>query len=274
MIPFDTERSLFAAIIPPGPAHLDALYSTALSTNHMTAMTAGFWAALPLDYLLRITGKANLHAADAATMPAPSPDHPLATPLLLRTLRLNCLTNAYAPLWQELFHPTWPHYEGWAHTWLNLAPLAQRLTRAWGYGTPLRSEYERRAALVELDALVSVWLGITADQLVAIYKSRYPVLFDYESEMHFDANGRKLARNHNTYGHGQTKEDYLALLDHLASPATTRPPEGYTAPFYKADRETEMRAAHAHFTARLEAEIAAGRWTPPGPAEPIAVTED
>ncbi|MFF8103756.1 RICIN domain-containing protein [Streptomyces sp. NPDC016640] len=42
-----------------------------------------------------------------------------------------------------------------------------------------------------------------------------------------------------------------------------RPPDGYQGPFCKADREAEMRAAHAHFQARLDAEIAAGRWTPP-----------
>lgn len=28
-----------------------------------------------------------------------------------------------------------------------------------------------------------------------------------------------------------------------------------------------MRAAHAHFSARLDAEIAAGRWTPPVKAD-------
>lgn len=200
-------------------------------------------------------------------MPSPETDHPLAAPLLLRTLRLNCLTSIYAPLWEELFHPTWPGCEDWANSaWPNLSPLASAIVPTWHYDTPLRTEYERRAALVELDALVSVWLGITANQLVAIYKSRYPVLSDYESEMYFDALGRKIARNHNTYGHGQTKEDYLALVDHLASPATTPPPAGYTTPFYKADRETEMRAAHAHFQARLDAEIAAGRWSPPEPA--------
>ncbi|MEF9914439.1 class I SAM-dependent DNA methyltransferase [Streptomyces sp. P5-A9] len=267
MIPFDTERSFFAALIPPGPATIDAVYSMALADNRSTALTAGFWAALPLDYVLRITGKANLHAADVAGFPAPALTHPLSSPLLLRTLRLNFLTNAYAPFWEELYDPTWPGYEDWATpTWPNLSPLASALTPTWQYGTPLRTEYERRAALVELDALVSVWLGITADQLVAIYKSRYPVLSDYESEMYFDALGRKLARNHNTYGHGQTKQDYLDLLDHLASPATIPPPADYTAPFYKADRETEMRAAHAHFQARLDAEIAAGRWSPPEPA--------
>ncbi|MGN5380485.1 hypothetical protein ACQ4WX_35190 [Streptomyces lasalocidi] len=132
-----------------------------------------------------------------------------------------------------------------------------------GIQHPLRTEHERRAALVELDALVSVWLGITADQLAAIFKSRYPQLYDYESATWFDVNGRKIAADFNTYGHGQTKQDYLDLMAHLEDPEHTPPPEGYEAPFYKADREAEMRAAHAHFQARLDAEIAAGRWTPP-----------
>ncbi|MFE2558353.1 class I SAM-dependent DNA methyltransferase [Streptomyces sp. NPDC059352] len=267
MVPFNSGRSLHAALIPPGPAHIHAVRSMALDSNTLTVLAAGFWAALPLDYLLRITGRGHLDTTDARKMPMSGPDHPLAAPLLLRTLRLNCLTRSYAPLWQELFHATWPAYEGWAHVWPHLSPIAGHLTGAWEEDTPLRTEYERRAALVELDALVSVWLGITAGQIVAISKSRYPVLSDYESEMYFDVNGRKIARNHNTYGHGQTKETYPALLDHLANPSTTPPPEGYTAPFYKADRETEMRAAHAHFSARVDAEIAAGRWTPPVKAD-------
>ncbi|MFF5727643.1 class I SAM-dependent DNA methyltransferase [[Kitasatospora] papulosa] len=267
MIAFDGERSLFAALIPPGPAHVHTVQSMALANNRLTALSAGFWAALPLDYLLRITGRSDLQVAEALKMPAPMPTHPLAAPLLVRTLRLNCLTAAYAALWNELFHPSWPGYEDWTtKSWPNLAPLALPLTHTWQYDTPLRTEHERRAALVELDALVSVWLGITADQLVTIYKSRYYILAQRESEMYFDANGRKIAASHHTYGHGQAKQDYLDLLDHLASPATTPPPAGYTAPFYKADRETEMRAAHAHFQARLDAEIAAGRWSPPEPA--------
>ncbi|MFD7992221.1 class I SAM-dependent DNA methyltransferase [Streptomyces mexicanus] len=263
MIAFNSARSLHAALIPPGPAHIDAVHSLTLANNRLTALNAGFWASLPLDYLLRITGRSDLRVAEANKMPAPTGDHPLASPLLLRTLRLNALTTAYTALWEELFHATWPGYEDWAIHWVNLKPLAAHLKPTWEYDTPLRTEYERRAALVELDALVSVWLGITADQLVAIYKSRYPVLSDYESAMYFDANGRKIAANHNAYGHGQTKQDYIDLMAHLENPETTPPPAGYKAPFYKADREAEMRAAHAHFQARLDKEIAAGRWTPP-----------
>ncbi|MGW1651503.1 class I SAM-dependent DNA methyltransferase [Streptomyces atratus] len=265
--PKNTERSLFAALIPPGPSHVHAVHSLALGNNLQTVLSAGFWASLPLDYLLRITGRSDLQRAEAMKMPAPSSTHPLVPPLLLRTLRLNCLTSAYAPLWEELFRPDWPGYEDWANRgWPNLKPLASPLGRIWQHESPLRTEHERRAALVELDALVAVWLGINANQLAAIYKSRYAVLADREAQMYFDAAGRRIARDPYAYGHGQVKEDYLTLLDHLASPTNTPPPAGYTAPFYKADRETEMRAAHAHFQARLDAEIAAGRWSPPEPA--------
>ncbi|MEW2446601.1 class I SAM-dependent DNA methyltransferase [Streptomyces parvulus] len=268
MIPFNTSRSLQAALIPPGPAHVDAVNSMALTNNRLTALNTGFWSALPLDYLLRITGRSDLRVAEARKMPAPDPAHPLASALLLRTLRLNALTAHYAPLWAELFDLRWAGYEDWANpNWPGLNPLAASLKPTWEYTTPLRTEHQRRAALVELDALVAVWLGITADQLVAIFKSRFPQLYDYESATWFDANGRKIAADFNTYGHGQTKQDYLDLMAHLEDPEHIPPPVGYQAPFYKADREVEMRAAHAHFQARLDAEIAAGRWTPFEPAD-------
>ncbi|MFF7414485.1 DNA methyltransferase family protein [Streptomyces lydicus] len=263
MIPFNTSRSLQAALIPPGPAHINAVRSMTLGNNRLTTLNAGFWSTLPLDYLLRITGRGHLDARDAGKMPAAVPEHPLAAALLLRTLRLNSLTSHYSSIWNELFDPRWAGYEDWATHWPHLNPLATALKSTWEYETPLRTEHERRAALVELDALVSVWLGITADQLAAIFKSRYPQLYDYESATWFDANGRKIAADFNTYGHGQTKQDYLDLMAHLEDPEHTPPPEGYQGPFYKADREAEMRAAHAHFQARLDAEIAAGRWTPP-----------
>ncbi|MFG3151909.1 class I SAM-dependent DNA methyltransferase [Streptomyces sp. NPDC048219] len=268
MIPFNTSRSLQAALLPPGPAHIDSVYSMSLPDNRLTALNAGFWASLPLDYLMRITGRANFHSAEARKMPAPDPKHPLAPALLLRALRLNALTAHYGPLWAELFDPHWAGYEDWANPdWPGLEPLAAGLKPTWEYATPLRTEHGRRAAIVEVDALVAVWLGITADQLVAIFKTRFPQLSNYESATYLDANGRKIAADPNTFGHGQTKQDYLDLLAHLESPETTPPPTGYTAPFYKADREAEMRAAHAHFQARLDEEITAGRCTPPGSSD-------
>jgi hypothetical protein len=134
--------------------------------------------------------------------------------------------------------------------WPRLVPLAGNLKDTWEYGTPLRTEYERRAALVELDVLVAVWLGMSADELVAIHKARYAILADRESAMWFDAAGRQLAKDPYAFGHGQTKEHYEHYLA-FENGERSEPPEGYTAPFYKADREKEMRAAHTYFEARL-----------------------
>ncbi|MEF9907521.1 class I SAM-dependent DNA methyltransferase [Streptomyces sp. P9-A2] len=261
MIPFNTERSLFASLIAPGPAHVNTVQSLALSDNRATALNAGFWAALPVDYLLRITGRSDLQVAEANKMPYADPTHPLATPLLLRTLRLNCLTDAYAPLWAELYDMTWPGYEDWVVKWPRVKPLTGHLKSAWEYITPLRTEYERRAALVEIDALVAAWLGMSADELVAIHKARYAILADRESQMWFDAEGLQLAQDPYAHGHGQTKKDYEEFIAYDKG-ERTEPPVGYTAPFYKAEREAEMRAAHAVFVKRLQDAIDQGKWEP------------
>ncbi|RAO63872.1 class I SAM-dependent DNA methyltransferase [Micromonospora saelicesensis] len=260
MIPFDTERSLFAALVPPGPAHIHSVRSLALDSAEEMALVAGFWASLILDYILRITGRANLDVAAAKLMPAPDASHPLALALLARTMRLNCLTDAYAGLWTELFRPDWAS-EIWACVWPTGASLLGNVAPFWSTGTPLRNDLERRAASVEIDSLVATWLGIEADELVAIVRSRYPIMVDYENDMWFDANGRRIAKSHHVFGLGQTRVHYEQLMAHLEDPERNPVPEGYTAPFYKADRESEYRQAHAVFSKRLQDAIDAG-WQP------------
>jgi len=244
----NTERALYAALIPPGAAHIDAVHSLAMPDVRLTALVAGFWASLPLDYFLRATGRGDLRVAGARAMPTPVVDHPLASALLLRTLRLNCLTTAYADLWVEMFDPTWPASESWAGDWPGLPPL-QDVTLDWRPETPLRTERARRSALVEIDALVAVWLGMDADALVAAYRGRFPVLQKYEAVTWFDANGSKLAGNARTFGQRQTKSTWAQFEAHLEEGGSV--PEGYVAPFYKADRVREMREAHAVFSERL-----------------------
>jgi hypothetical protein len=249
MIPQANERSLFAAIYPPGPAHIHGVRSMAMSCNRDTVLVAGFLAGLPLDYLLRVTKTEHLDVKNIRSMPAPARDHPLAVPLLLRTLRLNCLTSAYARLWSELYDDSWSD-ECWAVNWPQIAPIGD-VRPEWEENSPFRIEYERRAGLVEIDALIAVWLGITEEQLEAIYSARFPVLADYDAITWFDSTGRKIARNWNTFGTDQTKEHWRQFERYLEDPATTPAPDGYTPPFYKANRIAEYRQAHAVFTERL-----------------------
>ncbi|MFX0594944.1 class I SAM-dependent DNA methyltransferase [Melissospora conviva] len=257
MIPVSTERSLFAAIIPPGPTHVNAVRSMALGTARQTAMVAGFWSSLPLDYILRITGRGHLDVTDAGSMPMPQEEHPLASSLLHRTLRLNSLTVDHASLWEQLFDSGWCQ-DDWVVRWPGL-PVLCKSDATWTRSTPLRSERERRAALVEIDALVAVWVGMGIDELMAILRSRYGILMDREDEMWFDAKGRRLAADSYAFGVGQKKGHYEQLIAYLSDPLRKKVPEGYTAPFYKADRESEYRQAHAVFSERIQ-EALDGGW--------------
>ncbi|MGW6729941.1 Eco57I restriction-modification methylase domain-containing protein [Nocardia sp. NPDC055029] len=247
--PKSTERSLFAALIPPGPAHIHGVYTLTLPNDLETLLAAGFWAALPLDYLVRLAGKQNLQDAEAQAMPAGTLDHPLAPALLFRMLRMNCMTEAYAPLWERAYDPAWRN-EKWAAAWPELQRLSD-VDEHWDYSTPFRSERERRAALVEADALVAAWLGMDADHLVAIYRGRYPILVDREFRMWFDNNGRRIAEDPYAFGYNQTKEHFQQLMAHLDPEIKGPAPDGYAAPFHKADRESEYRQAHAVFVGRL-----------------------
>ncbi|MFJ8532822.1 hypothetical protein [Streptomyces sp. NPDC093591] len=255
-----TERVLNAALIPPGANHVDGVHTLAFDTERRLLPVSGFWASLPLDYMLRAFGITDLREPGALRLPAPSLDHPLVNALSLRSARLNCLSDAYAELWEDQFQFSWLS-ENWAIPWPHVRPLNAVHPR-WSAAAPLRTEAERRAALVEIDALVAVWIGLSADALTAAYLARLTVLAEREERLYFDRHGRQLAADHLAFGTGQAPQHWKALELHLDAPETAPVPDGYTAPFYKADREREMREAHAYFKKRLDEAVAKGLWDP------------
>jgi hypothetical protein len=184
-------------------------------------------------------------------MPFGSLVHPLASLLILRAMRLNCLTASYGALWPDVYDEVWRD-DAWACSWDGLPALGE-VGSTWDRDAALRTERARRAALVEIDALVAVWLGMDVDALIAIYQAAFPVLNRYEEITWFDGNGSKLAGYHRTYGQYQKKQTWEQFQAYLEDPQNNPVPTGYTAPFYKADRIAEYRQAHAAFSARLAA---------------------
>ncbi|WP_371788635.1 class I SAM-dependent DNA methyltransferase [Streptomyces griseoaurantiacus] len=250
--PSDYARNLTPALVPPGSAHIHQVHSLAMADNQKTALVAGFWSSLPLEYFLRITERDDLQVREAEVMPAPTPGHPLTGALLLRILRLNCQTSAYARLWEELYDPSWQQ-DTWAAsgTWPETTPpLVEGVGPTWSREIPLRTEFSRRAALVEIDALVAVWLEISAEQLEAMYVARFPAMRRQEENMWFDSEGRRIAKKHQVFGYGQPKDAWKKLSSHEDFPNEYTLPDGYTGPLYRAHREAEMKAAHAEFTLR------------------------
>ncbi|RCW45883.1 hypothetical protein DFQ14_102184 [Halopolyspora algeriensis] len=249
------ERSLVAALIPSGPAHIHAVNTLTAGSLRNTAVTSGMWASLPLDYLAKNSG-GNIKKDIVDRFPAPL-DHPAAPLLLLRTLRLNCLTRDYAPLWEELYESGFAE-DSWTEPFAGcakrgLAKLGVE-KREWNWETPLRSEFERRAALVEIDALAAIMLGLTADQLCLMYRGQFAVLRKYEYNMYFDNLGRKIAKDHHAHGVKQQPEDFKLLQAYLDEEDSGDLLDRYEEPITPVDREAEMRAAYADFTRRLEQE--------------------
>jgi hypothetical protein len=243
------ERSLLASLIIPGPAHVGGVHSLAAGTTRQTALICGLWASIPFDYLVKVSGKANIYDELICRFPAPL-EHPAASLLLLRALRLNCLARDYAPLWEELYESGFAE-DRWTAPFRD-APALGMDKREWVWETPLRSDFERRAALVEIDALAAIMLGLTADQLVLIYRGQFAVLRKYEYYMWFDNRGRKIAKDHHAQGVKQQPDDFELLAAYFDGEDCGDLLQRYEDPFHKPDRETEMRAAYEEFTRRLE----------------------
>ncbi|WP_075833825.1 MULTISPECIES: Eco57I restriction-modification methylase domain-containing protein [unclassified Rhodococcus (in: high G+C Gram-positive bacteria)] len=266
------ERSLHAALLPPGAAHVHTIRSMAvgagvgkgdLGTNFApsllnTALIAGLLASLPYDYLIKVSGTSAVNMELLKRVPAPV-NHAAYRLLLLRTLRLNCVTQDYAPLWEALFQASF-ETDSWTDARVAISSIGVA-QRTWTMDTPLRTDLERRAALVEIDALAALMLGLTAEHLGLIFRAQFPVLRKYEYEMYFDSRGRKIAKDHHAQGAKQQKEDYKLLQEYFDGEDSGDlldrykpfpPDDNHDEPwFYKPDREAEMRIAYAEFERRL-----------------------
>ena len=108
-------------------------------------------------------------------------------------------------------------------------------------------------AQVEIDALVALSLGVTADELCMIYRTQFPVMRRYDQEARFDANGRKVADDvmklEKKLKDGQQLSDAERTWTHPQSGASYV----FAYPFRELDREADMRAAYARFDAMQEA---------------------
>lgn len=108
--------------------------------------------------------------------------------LFSRTLLLNCLTTAYADLWQEMWDGAYKN-ETWSKDDSRLKPFSE-LHEDWAWDIPLRNYYERRQALVEIDVISAMALGLSLQDLEMIYTIQFPVLQQNENDTWYDAEGK------------------------------------------------------------------------------------
>lgn len=265
MVDIEGERTLMAALIPPQMGHTNGIIGFAFAREQTLLMALGAFCSLPYDFFIKVCGKGNLQMNTAGMLPLLDQKHPLAVELMCRAALLNCLTEHYAPFWSRVYEEGFQK-AGWSREDPRLDPgRFRRLSRAWGMDTPLRTAYARRQALVELDVLAAIMLGMTLEQLLSAYRIQFPTLQQHERDTYYDAAGQIVyAKNHALTGVGVKRQEFEREMKGAPAGQTFRrvvaedvlpggPVErevAYTAPFDRCDRERDYRTAWEFFAGK------------------------
>lgn len=255
------ERTLTCAITRRATAHVHTVISLTLNNSVDMATLAGCEASIPYDTLIKCCGKSDLYFNTMQLFPVP--DVSRWHGITVRALLLNCLTKGHADLLRECFRPDFTT-DGWSKPDPRLRPSRfTDLTPEWTWDTPLRTDYERRQALVEIDVLTAMALGMTLDQLKTIYRIQFPVLQQYEADTWYDANGRIVfTTNRSLTGVGYDrktweteikgapsgKKFYRTITDDTQPGGPIERTIEYVAPFDRCDREKDYETAWEFFS--------------------------
>lgn len=240
------ERTLIPAIIPPGSACVNTVFMVGgCSVNTLVSVLCAA-SSLLSDLFVRTTPTSNIYLRAFNRLARLKAEGQLGGAAILRGLRLNCLTEAYADLWAECWDPAYAT-DSWALD-RTTTPL-EDVGPEWTPATPLRRDIDRRQAQVEIDALVALSLGVTADELCTVYRTQFAVLRGYDKDKYlYDANGRIVPT---PILQKWRKNDHLSAEDRTHTNAAGNT-YTYEPPFVAYDREADMRAAYAVFQSRLD----------------------
>lgn len=257
MVGPSAERTLIPAILPPKVAHVDLGFSITFDFYDKLVWCSGLLSSLVWDFFVKTTGKGHVRNDVVSQLPLPPEEAFLESSVAVRVLRLNCVTTLYDDLWKMSWRRDWakdrlcsadPRIADWGD-----------LRAQWHRGCTFRSDLARRHALVELDVLAALALGLTLDELRTIYRVQFPVLQKYEFQNRYDQRGRlvpldvlKTAKREcvdiNQPGPG------IRWTDPKLYPVRERE---YVPPFTRHDREADMTQAYLEFERRIARSTAA-----------------
>lgn len=269
MLNLSGERTLIGSVVVEKTGHTNGIIGFNFTDKVNEAVEGALFASLPFDFFIKAMGKSNLYTDNAGKLPIIRSQYDEW--LLLRYLMLVCLTTLYSQYWKKLWNASFTT-DAWSKSDLRLrSSRFTALTPDWTWDTPLRTDYERRQALVELDVLTAMALGMTLDQLKTIYRIQFPVLQSYEADTWYDANGRIVfTTNRSMVGVGfdrktwenevkgaaPGKKFYRTITDDTMPGGPVERTIEYVAPFDKCDREQDYETAWEFFSRQ---EIDAGR---------------
>jgi len=250
------ERSLQSALIPPSSSHIHALTSIVTEYSVDLVELCGLSSSIVLDFYIKTLGKSGLYGSVVANFPI-NIEKKLKKHLLIRTLLLNCLNKYYSLLWEQNYDENYK-MDQWSINDLRLKSF-QEIEMKWNLNTPLRNHFERRMALVEIDVISAMALGLTLEELILIYNVQFPVLQQNEDDTWYDQKGNIVFTcSKGLVGVGLDRPDWERVKDKQEGDLVTHTitkselyrgkQVTYYPPFNKCDRVEDYKRAWAHFS--------------------------
>lgn len=220
-------RTLYASIAPPSATHVHSVNSLICGSEIELAVIVGYFSSLLTDFYVRSRGSEHMVSSLVRAIPI-AWDSPLLKEIAALSLKMNCLTVDYAPLWNRFFKTE------------------------WGQERSIRNARDRFHAQNEIDAIVALSLGVTLDELLMIYRTQFPVMRRYDQEDLYDANGRKVPRDVLKLEKKLKDGQQLSESDRT----WTHPQSGveyvFKYPFAPLDREADLAAAYEKYAAMMD----------------------
>ena len=253
------ERTVIPAIYPPGISHICTLYGVCFANEKNVPLLAGLMASLPYDFYFKATGKGHINADTVNKYPFLDSSK-YSSEIILRSLMLNCLTNNYSSLWKKCWNPSFVSMS-WSKTDSRLHNCFSELSSVFSRRSSLRSDFERRQALVEIDVLTALSLKMTLNQLITAYNIQFPVLQMYENDTWYDQNGRIVfTANRGLSRVGLERQEWdqikdmkygsykKTFMDDTIPGGPVERTIEYVAPFIKCDRVEDYKTAWEFFS--------------------------
>ena len=255
------ERTLICAIVPSAVGNINTAMTTSFKNKKLLIDVVGTLQSLAADFFVKSTGKPKADGSMLQILPLVEENDSLRA----RTLILNCLTTHYVNLWYESWNEAFKSDCWTKHDPRLLNNHFSNLTQKWNRNCALRNDFARRQALVEIDVLVSMALGLTMNELKTIYRVQFPVLRQYEADTWYDQNGRIVFTcSKGLTGIGFSRPEWNEIKDMKSGQVertitddtlSSGPHERtitYEAPFDCCDREKDYETAWTEFERRFK----------------------
>lgn len=270
MIGSTSERTLSGAFLLKNSLHIGGVVSVTFKDYNYLLEFTGLSSSLVMDFYVKVLGISDIHANRLYPFPLGIEDK-YKPALFARILLLNCLTKHFAELWEDMWKEKYKQ-ESWSIEDNRLKPFAS-LTEQWQWATPLRNYFERRQALVEIDVIAAMALGLSLQDLEMIYTIQFPVLQQNENDTWYDAEGKivftcsrgltgvgldrpawnAMRGNPITVADGTiiayegAEPQYTHTIDPRKSELYGGQQQTFIAPYNRCDRIADYRTAWAHF---------------------------